>query len=477
MRNYLLLILAGSLVTGVFSSCKKFLNQEPKYMLTPENAVIDQNSAQAVLNGAYSWINTNDFTVRFTSGFSSMAGIANASSAAFNFNMSATGDNQTLWLAFYKGINAANAAIDAINSLPESAFKDPARKNQMLGEAYGIRAFTHLYTFWYFGQWWQDPTNEYGIIFRDKLATLDGVYQDRLNVGDSYTKIIADFDYAIENAPNYSTGKRVSKQMAKAMKAKLLLNRGRGEDYTEALKLVTSVLDEATAVNLILEPSLTELYTKSWDSKELLFCRYREITDDVVAAYNYTYGYNYATLLIQPLGHNYLNGDPRYDEAWGDVKSPVTNNNTMYRAPKKLARSGRQVGGDNDKYTTYFLRLTELYFMKAELLEKTGKPISEAMGWINAIRDRSELTPLTAANKQEFYEHLFKELLIELHLENDADWMATLRIKDALGNRLITSLRPTISIDENRFIYPIPSSEMKYNINLHQNPGYEQLVY
>lgn len=459
-----------------FPSCEKFLNQDPKYLLTPDGAVTNEASAQSVLNGAYSFIGKDEYTVRFTAGFSSMLGAVNASTAAFNFNMSATGDNRNLWEVFYKTVNAANAAIAAIETLPESAFNNPARQKQMLGEAHTIRAFAHFYAFLYFGRWWDEASNPYGLIYRTEISTLKNVYQERLSVGESYDMLFKDLDYGIANAPDYTTGVRVSKQLAQALKAKLLLYRGKGSDYQDALPLVQDILAKATGLGLVLEPSLTQLYQNSWDSKELLFGRYRESTDDVVSAYNYTYGYNYATLAATDFVKGFLEGDPRYEEAWGNVKAPVANSNTVTWAPKKLARKGRQEGGDNDKYTTYFLRLTELYFMEAELLEKTGAPLSQAMNNINLIRGRSELDPLTASSQSEFYTILFSELFKELHLENEADWMASLRVKDASGNRLIVSLRPTVTLDENRFIYPIPSSETNYNNLIKQNPGYENLT-
>src|SRR5690606_929199 len=122
----------GVVVLSTFPSCEKFLNQEPKYLLTPEGAVKDQASAESILNGAYSFIGKDDYTVRFTGGFSSMLGMVNAVSLAYNFNMNATGDSKTLWDSFYRTINGANAVLAAVEPLPESAFKEAARKNEIL---------------------------------------------------------------------------------------------------------------------------------------------------------------------------------------------------------------------------------------------------------------------------------------------------------------------------------------------------------
>jgi len=463
----------------MFSSCEKFITQEPQYLLTPEVAVTDEASAKALLNGAYAGISTNDWTARFTGGFSSMLGTISYNNSAYTFNMTATGDNEALWKAFYVAINNANAAIEGISSLSDDKFSSAQAKKQLIGEAHGLRAFAHLYTLWYFARWFDQPDSKFGIIYRDKLSLLGNVYQPRLNVKDSYDAIIADLDYAIANGPNIYSNKRFSKQLAKALKAKLLLNRGWGNDYADALVLINAAITESTGLGVALEPSLSQLYQNSWDSKELLFCRYREKTDDVVSAYNFTYGYNYATLGLNNIpGAAIISSDPRHPEGWGNVKSPITGNNTFKWAPKKLARQGRQVGGDNDKYTVYHLRLTELYLMKAELLQKTGASFAQAMEPINLVRSRSNLPGLSVSNKVDFEKTLFSEILNELNLENEADWMSSLRLKNSAGIYLLQDFRGTATVlDQNKFIWPIPTSEMKFNKLITQNPGYENLNY
>ncbi|SFG56126.1 RagB/SusD family nutrient uptake outer membrane protein [Pedobacter insulae] len=471
-------LLIGTLAMCL-SSCEKFITQDPQYLLTPEVAVTDEASAKALLNGAYARINTNDWTARFTGGFSSMLGVATYNSSAYSFNMQSTGDNEALWKAFYVAANSANAAIAGITPLADSKFSNPQAKKQFIGEAHGIRAFAHLYNMWFFGRWFDQPESQFGIIYRSELSVLGNVYQPRLTVKESYDKLIADLDFTIANAADFYSNKRVSKQLAKALKAKLLLNRGWANDYASALVLVNEAITESMAKGVALEPSLTQLYANSWDSKELLFCRYREKTDDVIAGYNFTYGYNYATMGLNNVpGNAVFASDPRHAEGWGNVKSPIQNNNTLKWAPKKLARLGRQVGGDNDKYTAYYLRLTELYLMKAELLQKTGASFAQAMEPINLVRARSGLTALSVSTKVDFEKTLFNEILQELNLENEADWMSSLRLKNAAGTYLLQDFRGSaVVLDPNRFVWPIPTSEMKFNRLISQNPGYENLSY
>lgn len=464
------------IVIFLFTSCEDFITQDPKYLLSPEMVFTDENSAQNLLNGAYAAVGSNDYTARFSGGFSSMLGSYNYNTAAYNMNMAATGDNDALWKIFYQTINRANSVVLNVSSLPIENFKVPARKNEIIAEARGLRAFAHLYAFWFFGQWNGDATSEYGIIYRDEQAELSNIYQPRLSVEESYKKIIEDLDFVIENGPNYSTGKRFSKQLGKALKAKLLINRGWSGDYVESLKLVDDVINTATASGLALEPSLTALYQNSWDSKELLFCRYRETTDNVVSAYNFTYPYNY-TITALNLGGAILNSDLRHNQGWGFVKSASAPNGALVWRPTKLCRKGRVDGGDNDKYTVYFLRLTELYLMQGELRYRTGKSISESLEPINKIRERSGLNAANPSTNTAFEKLLFDEYFKELNLENDSDWMAALRLKGADGRKMIYEFRNIAELNEERFIWPIPTSEMKFNKLIKQNPSYENLSY
>ena len=464
------------LILSLFTSCEDFITQDPKYLLTPEMVFTDENSAQNLLNGAYASVGSNDYTARFSGGFSSMLGSYNYNTAAYNQTMTATGDNDALWKIFYQTINRANSVVLNVEPIPLENFKTPSRKQEIIAEARGLRAFAHLYAFWLFGQWMGEPDSEYGIIYRDQQAELSNIYQPRLSVQDSYTKIIEDLDFLIENGPSYSTGKRVSKQLGKALKAKLLINRGWDGDYAAALTLVNDVISTANSAGIVLESSLKSLYTNSWDSKELLFCRYRETSDNVVLAYNFTYPYNYSITALN-LGGSILTSDSRHNEGWGNVRSSSNPAGALVWRPTKLCRKGRVDGGDNDKYTVYFLRLTELYLMQAELRYRTGKTLSESVEPINVIRDRSGLAAASAANNTAFEKLLFDEYFKELNLENDADWMASLRLKASDGRKMIYEFRGLAEMNEDRFIWPLPTSEMKFNKLIKQNPGYDNLTY
>src|SRR5690606_17970014 len=97
------------------TACQDFITQEPKYLLTSDAAIIDEASAEALLNGAYASVGSNDYTARFTGGFSSMLGSYRYNGSAANFTMGATGDNDALWKIFYQTINRANAVITNVS--------------------------------------------------------------------------------------------------------------------------------------------------------------------------------------------------------------------------------------------------------------------------------------------------------------------------------------------------------------------------
>lgn len=73
----------------------------------------------------------------------------------------------------------------------------------------------------------------------------------------------------------YTTSKRLSRQLAQALKVKLLLNRGWEGDYENALLLLDETMASLPA-DFKMDPDMKNMYDEAWDSKEVLWARYLE---------------------------------------------------------------------------------------------------------------------------------------------------------------------------------------------------------
>ncbi|NCC45157.1 MAG: hypothetical protein EOM18_16595, partial [Clostridia bacterium] len=175
--------------------------------------------------------------------------------------------------------------------MADNKFPSPERKQEMLAEARTFRAWVYSHLLWCFSHYWGD--DEYGVLWREDIADFNNIFADRIGVKESYENILADVDAGIASLPNYTSAKRLSRQMAQALKAKLLLNRGWEGDYTAALSIVDEILATSPA-SLKMDPDMKQMYVDAWDSKEVLWARYME--DNAGRAYGEG---TYSQIIIQ----------------------------------------------------------------------------------------------------------------------------------------------------------------------------------
>lgn len=481
------------LVTAGLSSCEKFLDETPLHALTDENAITDASKAKAAVGGIYAtfqndnWAGALYYAQAMKSGFQNFTG----TSADFSMTYNQTnGGAPAIWQAFYKSLNAANFAIASINQLSDAAIST-ADREALLAEAKCLRAWINANLLWNFCHWWADDADIYGLLYRDQVIDLSNVRKGRITVGESYAKIYEDLDAAIAKLKDISTPRYVNKQFAKALKAKLLLYRGGYRNDQVALKASLDLVNDVIATKpaaLALEANMNDIYKNAWDSKENLFARYLEDngTRTSTGGYWYTYGLIYAgNKLPLPVGGvttaglryglDWFKADPRWNVATGEVRSPETWDATFNWCFKKVCRLGSYAGKlaspIDEKYAAYYLRLSELYIMKAELLARTGATPAAALAPINdlhAARTTPALAAVSATTIPEAMNVIFREYFMDLYLENGSEFFAALRFSNN-GQPWIVTIKDGLPLIENKICWPIPDAEMINNLDMTQN--------
>ena len=502
MKKYTYNILAFLFAFIVVSSCDHddFLDVQAEYALTDANAITDYSKARAAVNGIYASFRDDAWAGRHGTTLATLSGFVNIAGASV-YEMSYTqSDNlaaaSALWPVWYRSLNHANFAIKGITNLSLEAFKDEAEKNALIAEARLLRAFIHMHIFWSFGYWWAEDDNPYGLLYRDQPSDLSNVNKARISVGESYQLIFEDIDFAIAHLSGFSTPRHVSKQFAQAFKAKVLLIRAAMKNDTPelqtALGLINEVLTSAPS-SFRMEPDMRDVYIKAWDNSENLFVRYLENdgTRFSSGGYWYTYGFSQIVGDRLPLGPgaeytagliygaDWFRADPRWTVATGVSRASETWDTSERWTWVKLGRSGRfagqQASPQDDLFATYFMRYPELLIMKAELLARTGAPISQAIAPINQLRSSRtypELQALIPANQEELMDLIFREYLFELFLENGSEFFASMRFQRD-GQPYIVTIKNGLPFNITRSILPVPEAEIINNILMVQNPGME----
>ncbi len=183
----------------------------------------------------------------------------------------------------------------------------------------------------------------------------------------------------------------------------------------------------------------------------------------------------------------YEESDLRKDASVGlDFISPVTGKVVPYI--KKYAHPHSIHGQTDDNWPV--LRYADVLLMLAESINEQGGPTSEAYGYLNQVRQRAGLDPISGLNQQSFREKVLHERRVELAFENWR-WFDLKRTKtpaeltqflNAYAAR--EKANPTVDrqgvpfgnmdyvFEEHEVIFPIPYNEILVNNKLAQNPGY-----
>ncbi len=461
-----------------FSSCNAILDGEvPDHLLDAENAVTNESSAMTALNGVYSYLgDAQIFDCYYISNSMMRTGLMSREKTGrgdldiklieFTLDLEDTQAVEPFWEATYKILNAANNLIAAIEKLDESKF-GPNRKLELLGEARCLRAFANDLALRHYGHYW-DINSEYGAIIKLLPSSLTNHMQARSTVKESYQAIIDDLDYAIANAPSFSSNVSVSKEYAMALKADVLLNRGDASDYPTIITLADDVINSGV---FELEDEFSDVFANGYSSKELMFTRILKTipTEDSGHSLWSQYGdgsYN--------AGSHYNEILTKSDARWVHTMDSITSvhETTGYVSKKEVFKKHRSTTKDAPMY---YMRLAQVYLMKAEAMAENGASEKSIIEVLNVLRDRSNNTTYAenqfGGDIEQIKKEIFYEYVREVGCENTSIYDVMLRIK--IGNvRLLDEYNPYYGGDDDKLSLPIPPAELEHNSEMTQNPHY-----
>jgi len=122
-----------------------------------------------------------------------------------------TANNEAYWSDTYRLINRCNMVIDGVNSAIANKVITETVGNQYLGEAYFMRAISHLELLFHFARPYKETSDAShpGVPYRTKAYTTqvaidDGTTQSRNTVAECYAKILDDLNFAETNLPGKS---------------------------------------------------------------------------------------------------------------------------------------------------------------------------------------------------------------------------------------------------------------------------------
>lgn len=443
----------------------------PEHVVDDETVIVDAETAEFALNGVYSSLRTFEIGT-FRSCISLWANSIASSSVAGASEFKGDSQNRSaikvensavegLYRGCYLVINTANSFIANLERSTPSDLSD-TRRDEMLGEARCMRAMFNLHLLRLFGEYYNQDS-PYGIVLYD-TPVRDNTPRSRSKVSDCYTMIFNDLDFAIRNAPDYQFEHcRFSKLVAKALLARMYLSQGR---YSEAAETAGKVMTEAMMSGYDLEFDFLSCFTSQVYSSEMLFAPYvsQSSGETISSSWRNTIPGSLLTTLASTMGEN--GGlEPRYEATYVNVanvnktaKYPLFYNTTM----------------DDNSY--YFMRLPEVYYIKAEAEARLGnydeareamRPLNDRAGYSNDYVDNIPDNKMLGT--------VLKNKLMELSVECGEEWFDLTRYHREGGFESWSDDEKANLPAFNQMILPIPRTAMAGNNLLIQNPDYQSL--
>ena len=283
-----------SAVAGIalaFTSCSLIGSLDDlkiDYVYTDETVISDAASAENALAGIYaSWKSFGNCAF-FTNQALRAGTIRYANIVGYDeFQINQLTDDNTSLEQFYTGqyfiINGANSFIEALCDGRQITGLSDERKEEMLSEAYFLKALSEHYLLCTFGQFY-DQTSEYGIVIPDGPVR-ESITKARSTVADSYDVILSDLDKAV-NAPEYPAVGHAGRYAVMLLRAKVLLNAGRYQDAA----LTAGNLIQAKDADLA--GSFLEPFAAPYESSEILFDLYCTYPESTLGSDSYSYYYS-----------------------------------------------------------------------------------------------------------------------------------------------------------------------------------------
>lgn len=458
-------------------SCSSALEVDPVTSVPEENAIVDAVSARAALAGAYDALQDDDYYGEFMYTWGDLSSDNVQHSGTFTSYADAdqnvlTADNgqmETTWDAIYNAVNRANVLIQKVPNVPGLT---QAEKDDIIGQAYFIRALSLHNAV---RMWGGVP-----IKLTPVVSITESSNVTRATVAECYTQILADLAAAEPLLSSQTRTRNASVGSVRALRARVLLyqaspgSTGLGDaQWTNVEAAATAVIGMAYS----LAPQYSDLFqpTGANTPEDIFRLRFTD-QDAFLGAYYY---------LVKSLGGRY-EVQPTTNlrtsfESLTDARRVWSIKNDPSRLPTQSPRYY------NSKYTSasgtdhpHVIRLAEVILIRAEARARQNTPASlaAAVGDYNLLRQRAGLAQHTfgveVTDMTTVLAAIARERRSELAFEADR-WFDLVR-QGAPGIAIMVAHRPTF--DPNQILYPIPQNEIDVTrqpdgtARLAQNPGY-----
>jgi hypothetical protein len=424
-----------------FAACSKELATAPSDQILADQAIVDAPTARAALAGIYAGLQGLGYYGRNLEIMGDLPADNAIWRGTFQYlgemdRDSTKADNTTMtsvWTAIYTVIARANMVLSKVPAINDLSSEE---KNEILGEAYFLRALSYhnLVKFW----------GDVPMPLQPILLASDATKYPRVPVAQVYTQILADLAQAGQLITNTSNTRQATVMAVHAVRSRVLLYKGDDQGALDEANIVLAGRDTLVV-------NYPDLFTSTGTST----------SEDIFRVAFTPVQYNEMGYYYLGVGRRELQPDPRLNSAYesGDARKAWT---IQPRGSRNLqgTKFPTTIGAEH----LHVIRLAEVVLIKAEALARLGQ-LGPAVAEYNKVRVRAGLVPhvlgVDVTTQADVLNAIIKERRLELALEGDR-WPDLVRL----------GLAPTVlGIPAFRALMPIPQNDIN-TAGLTQNPGY-----
>ncbi len=470
-----------------FLSCQDFLDTDPVEQISIAEQLSTRDGVLAAISGIYGdleALQSGKFHVysgilsgNYTFSPSLTTNEINANSDAritstYNFeNTPDLLDYEAFYDDSYNIINQVNLLLEQKENFD---FFTSTQLLQLEAELLAIRAFTHYHISLLFAQNINfTPTGSHpGIVYNQRTLRPAVDFPARVTVAGTYDLLSQDLDQALslftENQilPAGPASSYFNQITTTAVYAKIALQ---FNDWNKAATLAASTI-ENSGLSLTSSSNYLEQWRTNNDLNEtiLSFSTPRDadgsVSSSIAGFYSYLNEMNYEDFVASAdLLELYSPQDIRSQLFDNQLITTITIDG---RVDKEYFFT-RKYQPDNQ---TLYLRLSEIYLIHAEALERLnpGNPI--ALQRLNLIRERAGLDPII--NSTNLLEEVFLERQRELAFENSTYFDILRYQKNITRNQGCIATVCNLNYPSPFLVLPLPLQSILNNENMVQNEGY-----
>ena len=434
-------------LTGSLTACNSLLDQNPPDAIPTENSITNARGARAALAGAYHGLR-GDTEFYYAAEFIVLGDLSadNVVQTGISTSFELIDRNQLranngsvagVWGDIYEALNRVNIIIEQVPAVTDL---EETEKNQILGEAYAMRALNlhNLTKFW----------GDVPMPLVSPKTVEEAAQITTTPAAEIYEQIRADLAQAETLVTSTEPATQVTTGFVDALQARVAL-------YEEDWGTAAAEADEVLAQGYELAPEFSDLFPEDQND-----------TPEDILKLTFT--------ADQFLWHGfyYLSSDLGGDGSVGPSQQLID----LFDPAD--ARGIWSILGDTEgeasglKFPTadgaedfHVIRLAEVLLIKAEALGQQNDLVG-AVDAYNPLRVRAGLAPHTlgveVTTQADVLAAIDVERQLELAFEGDRwpDLVRTGRAVEVLG------------IQEFQALYPIPQTELDVAPGITQNPGY-----